>query len=296
MARIRTIKPEFWLNESLSSISECALILAAALLNYADDEGYFNANEALIKAACFPIREPSVSIHGALTELSVIGYIRMASCAGRKYGHILNFEKHQRINRPTKSTISNLNLDWLTEDSLRTHGGLTEDSLQERKGKEGNGRERISLGMAGKSSSLPVRRSSLDVVALEVATDVIAHLNKTCGKAFTVGGGSSKHLRARCKAARSETDLYEIETGCKLIVDHKFAEWGSDPRMKQYLRPETLFGTEHWESYLQAAYDWDDAGCPPISRARSNGKLPAETMAEKSARVMAEIAAEERLS
>ena len=62
MARIRTIKPEFWTDEDLSEVSEAACLLAIGLLNYADDEGYFNANPKLVKAAVFPIREQSGSI------------------------------------------------------------------------------------------------------------------------------------------------------------------------------------------------------------------------------------------
>lgn len=62
MARIRTIKPTFWTDEDMAEISESACLLAIGLLNYADDEGYFNANPKLIKAAVFPIRETSRSI------------------------------------------------------------------------------------------------------------------------------------------------------------------------------------------------------------------------------------------
>jgi DNA-directed RNA polymerase specialized sigma54-like protein len=36
-------------------------MLAAALLNHADDEGFFNANARLVKAQCVPLREDSVS-------------------------------------------------------------------------------------------------------------------------------------------------------------------------------------------------------------------------------------------
>ena len=35
----------------------------------------------------------------------------------------------------------------------------------------------------------------------------------------------------------------------KAVVDKKVIEWGKDERMKQYLRPQTLFGTK-FESYL----------------------------------------------
>jgi hypothetical protein len=138
MARIRTIKPEFWTDERLSELPEAVHMLAAALLNYADDEGFFNANPALVKAACFPLREPSVSIHGGLTELSNIGYLQLFDgIDGRKYGWIVSFSKHQKINRPSPSRIRGL--VRFSEDSVNAHGGLSESSLPEQGSGRGTG-------------------------------------------------------------------------------------------------------------------------------------------------------------
>ncbi|HAU5500966.1 TPA: primosomal protein [Cronobacter sakazakii] len=109
MARIRTIKPEFWTDEDLSEVSEAACLLAIGLLNYADDEGYFNANPKLVKAAVFPIREQSGSIPVLLHELSSVGYISLFSGAdGKIYGLVNNFLKHQVINKAKKSIIKDL--------------------------------------------------------------------------------------------------------------------------------------------------------------------------------------------
>ncbi len=115
-------------------------MLAAALLNYADDEGYFNANLGLVRAACSPLREPSVSILDSLDKLAGVGYLEFGSTGdGKRYGRIVGFDEHQRVNRPTPSKIKDMQLVW--ESSLNTHGGLTEPSLPERKGKEGKGKE-----------------------------------------------------------------------------------------------------------------------------------------------------------
>lgn len=111
MARIRTIKPEFWTDEDLSLVSESACLLAIGLMNYADDEGYFNANPLLIKAAVFPIREPSSSIPVLIRELSNCGYIEhFLSDDGKHFGRIVNFTKHQVINKKKESKIKALNL------------------------------------------------------------------------------------------------------------------------------------------------------------------------------------------
>lgn len=113
MARIRTIKPQFWENEELSEVSESACLLAIALLNYSDDEGYFNANEKLVKAACFPIRDISTTIRRMFDELSNIGYLEFSKDENNRiYGRVVNFLKHQRIDRPQKSKISDLELVW----------------------------------------------------------------------------------------------------------------------------------------------------------------------------------------
>lgn len=140
MGRIRTIKPEFWTHEELSALPESTHMLAGALLNYADDEGYFNANPGLVKAACFPLREPSVSLQTSLQSLVKIGYLRLGSTPdGKRFGQIVKFDDHQRVNRPTPSKISALPVVW--DDAVNPHAQLTEDSSPERKGKEGKGRE-----------------------------------------------------------------------------------------------------------------------------------------------------------
>lgn len=133
MARIRTIKPTFWTDEDMAEVSEAACLLAIGLLNYADDEGYFNANPKLIKAAVFPLREPSGSIPVLLQELSNCGYIRLFSAQnGKRFGLIINFTKHQVINKKTISKIKEM--DLIPEDYGSDTGELPP-------GKEGKGKE-----------------------------------------------------------------------------------------------------------------------------------------------------------
>nr|WP_253283044.1 DnaT-like ssDNA-binding domain-containing protein [Cedecea davisae] len=95
----------------MAEVSEAACLLAIGLLNYADDEGYFNANPKLIKAAVFPIRETYSPITVLLRELSNHGYLSMFSTQdGKHFGLINNFAKHQVINKPKDSKIKSLHL------------------------------------------------------------------------------------------------------------------------------------------------------------------------------------------
>lgn len=142
--RIRTIKPEFWINEDIAVLSPEAALLAIGLLNYADDEGYFNANPMLIKAAIFPIRQTKDIAKVLLPELIKIGYVVMfTDNYGRIYGAIPNFRNHQVINKPTKSKISSLEL--LQYDYCSGVVGLP--TGKERKGKEEEGKGYARKGL-----------------------------------------------------------------------------------------------------------------------------------------------------
>lgn len=157
MARIRTIKPEFWRDEALSSISAEAALLAIGLLNHCDDEGYFQANPRLIEADVFPLRETFSSTTVLIQELSDIGYIELfCGLDGKQYGLIINFSKHQVINKKTNSKIKGLHK--LPDDYRSDAVGLP--SGKERKGRE-QGSTSIDLVPSKKS-----RASAADAIDL----------------------------------------------------------------------------------------------------------------------------------
>lgn len=104
--RIRTIKPEFWTDEQMSMRSDFSRLLAIALLNYSDDDGYFLANPILIRGACFPFLDDSKKIPRSIQELSDIGFLEIGLLDdGRQVGRIVNFRKHQRIDKPQLSKL-----------------------------------------------------------------------------------------------------------------------------------------------------------------------------------------------
>jgi len=158
--RIRTVKPEFWIDEDIASLSESACLLAIGLLNYSDDEGYFNANPALIKAAIFPLREPSKTVPSLMQELIHIGYITLYQGEqGRQYGYVNNFNKHQRVDKPKPSAIKDL---CNQQDESTTILGTIQDESKNNlgrinAGKEGKGKER-----EGERKGTYTRTSALD--------------------------------------------------------------------------------------------------------------------------------------
>ena len=135
--RIRTIKPEFWTNERMAALSEFTRLLAIGLLNYADDEGYFNANISLIRGSLFPFADESKKILGSIQDLSRLDFIRLAESEdGRKYGWIVHFDEHQRVDKPKPSKIKGL-CDF--QDASKTNPRRVQDASKEEGTREGKG-------------------------------------------------------------------------------------------------------------------------------------------------------------
>lgn len=139
MARIRTIKPEFWTHPITGRLTDATKWIAVALLNHADDEGYFRADPAVVRGAIAPFVEASTSIRRALDECSRVGWIELREHPTQGWiGRIVNFAKHQRIDRPSASRIKDY---WqFDEPSTSPRRILDEPSLPEGN-REGKGRE-----------------------------------------------------------------------------------------------------------------------------------------------------------
>jgi len=136
--RIRTVKPAFWTNEKMAVMPDFTRLLALGLLNYADDHGYFWANCLMIRGALFPFEEDSTRIRRALAQLATEGYLRLGKCPdGREAGQVVNFSKHQRVDRATESEIQPL--ASFDEPSTNVPRVLDDHSLLDRKGREGKG-------------------------------------------------------------------------------------------------------------------------------------------------------------
>lgn len=137
--RIRTIKPDFWSHELLCQCSEFTRLLAIALLNWADDEGYFMANPVVLRGNLFPFVDDSKMVPRSLQDLSSVGWIEISEDAqGRAIGRVVNFLKHQRVDKGKRSVIKDL---WQFQDESKMHPRCVQDaSKEEGKGMEGNGR------------------------------------------------------------------------------------------------------------------------------------------------------------
>lgn len=219
MARIRTIKPDFWTDEKLTECSLSARLLFIGMLNFADDNGNLVASAKKLKMQIFPA--DNIECQPLLDELITHGILIEYSVSGDKYLNIKGFKKHQVINRPSKSNIPE---PQLNDGSVSAHAPIID-------GREGKGREVKAL--SGKPDESPVSD----------AKQILEYLNLKAGRQYRPAAANTDLIAARLK------DGITVDQ-CKSVIDAKVSQWGEDDKMREYLRPGTLFNRTKFEQYL----------------------------------------------
>lgn len=106
MARIRSIKPEFFTSETLARIPLSARLTFIGLWTYVDDNGVGVDNERLIGAALYPLDDDPLEglrrVSEDLRQLSAVGVITRYEVAGRRYLYVTNWDEHQKVSHPGK--------------------------------------------------------------------------------------------------------------------------------------------------------------------------------------------------
>jgi len=99
VARMRTIKPEFFMHEDLAECSPTARLLFIGLWTLADRDGRLKDRPKRIKAQVFPFDAQLTSevVDTLLTELDCGGFIVRYAIENVACIEIVNFSKHQRI-------------------------------------------------------------------------------------------------------------------------------------------------------------------------------------------------------
>lgn len=133
MARIRTIKPEFFTSEDIVTLTPLARLFYVSLWCEADREGRFSWRPVTLKMRYLP--GDDCNIDGLANELTDAGLIVIYEVEGKLYAEIPSFKNHQVINnRESESIIP-----------ARVKVASTRDQGEGRKGrKEGKGKEPAS--------------------------------------------------------------------------------------------------------------------------------------------------------
>lgn len=251
MARIRTIKPDFFMHGALyrAEVKHGVLrqlrVLYPALWTVADREGRFKWRPDSIKLQSMPY-DQDVDIAELLEILAAEGFIVRYEVDGEVFGWIPTLKDHQRIRsdeaasslppppmvRDDASPSDTKTVPTVPGSHLHSDGLLSAQipiHTVEGKGKERKGRE-CYVGLQ-KSGHPPYQ-------------EIIDHLNQRAGTSFDA---QAKATRALIKARWDEGHTLDQ---FKDVIDDRCGDWLHNDDMRRYLRPMTLFNAQKFESYL----------------------------------------------
>lgn len=104
MARIRTIKPEFFLNDEIGSLPPLTRLLLIGIWTQADRDGRLEDRPKRLKAAILPYDD--VDVDEAIESLCITNNLIRYEVDGKGYLQVVNFTKHQSPHlRECSSTI-----------------------------------------------------------------------------------------------------------------------------------------------------------------------------------------------
>ena len=208
MARIRTVKPEFWTDEKLTECSLSARLLFIGMLNFSDDNGNQPYSAKRLKMQVFP--SDSIDAQPLIDELLTHGVVIEYSVNSEKYLHIKGFKKHQVINRPSATKIPQPSF---IEDSLSAHDKLTD-------GREGKGVIQVSKDTLSDqsevSSAIPINPCPFDelIARYEKNLPMLAGVRKSLFKS----GKNADNMRQRWRWVMTSSHEKGKLTGQRLAT------------------------------------------------------------------------------
>jgi len=136
VARIRSIKPEFFTNDEIGALTPLARLLFVGLWTQADREGRLKDRPSRLKITLLPYDRANVD--ALLTTLVESGHIERYEVGGERFIQVVNFSLHQCPN--SKEPDSTIPAPCKHSASMVLAQG--EGKGRERKGKEREGRAR----------------------------------------------------------------------------------------------------------------------------------------------------------
>lgn len=244
MARIRTIKPEFWTSEQVADCSLVARLLFIGIWTFCDDHGVHPASTKRLKMEVFPSDQiGDDTIQTMIDELVVAGLLYPYQVDGKGYWQVTGWVRHQKIEKPTyrhpvpkaqvQADQSSITRGVVDDNSPTTRGIIDEQATntRPRNGKESKGSKTLS--------------GTSDAIA------ILDYLNEKTGRRYRPLKATVSLIAARL----SESSIDE----CRAVIDAKVAAWQHDDKMRAYLRPATLFNATKFANYA-GEFDFSSKG------------------------------------
>ena len=256
MSRIRSIKPESCLSETLAELSDRACLLFAYLPCFCDDEGRMRYTPRLIKAQVFPLRDGITvdDCEAMVKELEEHRLVIVYTAEGQKLLQVTNFLEHQHPQKPKASQYP-APLQYMYDTDTGNEKSVESEEQEPLSAQTCNTvqvKDADNSGIACNSNSnrsSSRNRSSKennvdgDTATVETMRRIVTYLNHKTGKNFKHSTAATQRLiKTRFKEGWTFEDFQKV-------IDVKCAQWLRKPDMSGYLRPETLFGSK-FEGYL----------------------------------------------
>lgn len=272
MARIRTIKPEFFRHEALFEAEQASglplRVAYAGLFTAADREGRFKWSPRNLKLDCLPYDE--VDFAAVLEALAAAGFIVRYEIGGESYGAIPSWSSHQHINMRERSS----GIPGPDGASTCTHPPGPVPARGEGKGREEEGKESgasdadevRSGSVQGSRSEGASERSSASTPAITPASTPAsespgsaefdafwalypkrkgANPRTPAAKAFdaalrsgVAAGALLKAVKAFAAAEAAKIDTEFIPMAVTWLTQRRFDEHGPDPGLLERLRAQ----------------------------------------------------------
>ena len=238
MARIRTIKPEFWTDSKVVGLSPLARLLFIGAWNFADDYGAVPADPLQLKLKVLPA-EPC-NADDLVDELLKAEVLVEATNGTETFWLVRSWEKHQKVDRRSSSRYGDPET-WTLVESHRTLDEPRRIPPSTRDGREGKGGDQ---GREKQPLSVPDGTDD----RFEEFWDAYPRHHETNLKG---GGGNKKTTRRRFgKLKRSDQD--EVLAAVRPYA----AVCGPGGRFPK--NAERFLTDEFWKTYLDMPDPADD--------------------------------------
>lgn len=176
MARIRSIKPEFWKDGKVLRLTEPCALFFIGLWNFCDDEGKC-ANDSFELASNMP-RFRSQHVSRWIQNLFEVGLIQLST--DFRWISVTNWN-HQKIDRPRIPSVLKSEIEWLpvVTEKLSANArrmiddASTNDRRKDRIGEERKGSDRIRRRSAKRGEKKPAE-PGFSLTAQAFSQDLIA--------------------------------------------------------------------------------------------------------------------------
>ena len=152
MPRIRTVKPDFWTDSKVVSLSPLARLLFIGSWNFADDYGAIEDDAAQLKRRVLP--DEQCDPDALVDELLEAGLLAAMTDGNETFWVVAGWEKHQKVDKRSTSRYGNPD-SWKPAESRRV-------PPSPRPGREGKGREEEGKVASAKPPRIPPKKNSND--------------------------------------------------------------------------------------------------------------------------------------